>query len=323
MEVKQFGRSMIEMLGVLAIIGVLSIGGIVLYRRAVNNHQANTILDDANRLAFVLMESGRAFESYDNITGLEFTQTSPYFMNAFTEATSQQFAIMVTNVPKGVCEALLPKAAIEYKVRTLTANTIQDIAQVSPNSTLYTDSTDICNDINDAILYFGDVSKQCTDNVGKDCTSNADCCYGEFCWHPNEYPDDDEGCLPDLGKCKSIKSFDPETATMTDENTWTRSKGTMNWWSAQNWCGAQGLTQTSKAYIGCGSVSATQNCTSPMLSAIQNSPSEWSKKYHGAHWLDDYIVPDIENTCGSRVMGINDGWQYSVVRTMKLHAFCH
>ena len=54
----QFGRSMIEMLGVLAIIGVLSIGGIALYRRAVNNHHANTILDDANRLAFVITERG-------------------------------------------------------------------------------------------------------------------------------------------------------------------------------------------------------------------------------------------------------------------------
>ena len=55
---KQFGRSMIEMLGVLALVGVLSIGGIALYRRAVNNHHANTILDDVNRFAFVITEKG-------------------------------------------------------------------------------------------------------------------------------------------------------------------------------------------------------------------------------------------------------------------------
>ena len=39
------GRSMIEMLGVLAIIGVLSIGGLAGYTMAMNRHRANTVLD--------------------------------------------------------------------------------------------------------------------------------------------------------------------------------------------------------------------------------------------------------------------------------------
>ena len=56
MQMFQKGRSMIEMLGVLAIIGVLSIGGLLGYRRAVNNHQANVILDDVSRFAFVILE---------------------------------------------------------------------------------------------------------------------------------------------------------------------------------------------------------------------------------------------------------------------------
>jgi len=38
------GRSMVEMLGVLAIIGVLSVGGIAGYRMAMNRHQVNTFL---------------------------------------------------------------------------------------------------------------------------------------------------------------------------------------------------------------------------------------------------------------------------------------
>ena len=56
MQKIQFGRSMVEMLGVLAIIGVLSIGGLLGYRRAVNKYQANTILDDVNRFAFTIIE---------------------------------------------------------------------------------------------------------------------------------------------------------------------------------------------------------------------------------------------------------------------------
>ena len=46
--VAQAGRSMIEMLGVLAIIGVLTIGGLMGYRYAMNKHKANTILNDVS-----------------------------------------------------------------------------------------------------------------------------------------------------------------------------------------------------------------------------------------------------------------------------------
>ena len=39
----QSGRSMIEMLGVLAVIGILSIGGIWMYDYASNTYQSNQI----------------------------------------------------------------------------------------------------------------------------------------------------------------------------------------------------------------------------------------------------------------------------------------
>ena len=42
------GRSMVEMLGVLAIIGVLSIGGIQGYTYAMNKYRANNVLNEMN-----------------------------------------------------------------------------------------------------------------------------------------------------------------------------------------------------------------------------------------------------------------------------------
>ena len=39
----QSGRSMVEMLGTLAIMGVLTIGGVAGYRYAINKSNANTI----------------------------------------------------------------------------------------------------------------------------------------------------------------------------------------------------------------------------------------------------------------------------------------
>ena len=52
------GRSMIEMLGVLAIIGVLSIGGLAGYTMAMNRHRANTILDYASKCAVIAQTRG-------------------------------------------------------------------------------------------------------------------------------------------------------------------------------------------------------------------------------------------------------------------------
>ena len=54
---KEQGRSMVEMLGVLAIIGVLSIGGIAGYTMAMNRYKANQILDLASKLS-VMAQTG-------------------------------------------------------------------------------------------------------------------------------------------------------------------------------------------------------------------------------------------------------------------------
>ena len=57
-----FGRSMIEMLGVLAIIGVLSVGGIAGYSKAMEQFKINKIIQDYNMLIFWLMEHQQSFQ---------------------------------------------------------------------------------------------------------------------------------------------------------------------------------------------------------------------------------------------------------------------
>ena len=56
----QQGRSMVEMLGVLAIIGVLSLGGIAGYRWGMDRYAANQILNELNinsaQLAMILQQ---------------------------------------------------------------------------------------------------------------------------------------------------------------------------------------------------------------------------------------------------------------------------
>ncbi len=52
---QESGRSMVEMLGVLAIIGVLSIGGIAGYTIAMNRYRANEVLDLAAKVSVMGM----------------------------------------------------------------------------------------------------------------------------------------------------------------------------------------------------------------------------------------------------------------------------
>ena len=67
-NINESGRSMVEMLGVLAIIGVLSVGGIAGYTRAMKNWRANEIIDAANKVVVLAETSDTSSEeSYANI----------------------------------------------------------------------------------------------------------------------------------------------------------------------------------------------------------------------------------------------------------------
>ena len=61
------GRSMIEMLGVLAIVGVLSVGGIAGYSKAMEQFKVNKIIQDYNSLIFGLLEYRQNFQK--NVVG--------------------------------------------------------------------------------------------------------------------------------------------------------------------------------------------------------------------------------------------------------------
>ena len=279
MKILQFGRSMIEMLGVLAIIGVLSIGGLLGYRRAVNNHQANIILDDVNRFAFVILErSGLALDA--EIDKGDFKESGIYNLKGYQSEEAQGFSITVQNVPKGVCEALLPKAVLEYKVGIVTAGGSVD------DEVIYdTLNTDLCKDTNDIAFYFGDTAGVCNapDESGyTPCTTNADCCGGEFCAFQNPISGSEKGD----GQCQDLSVF-KETTTV-DGTTWkaSTSGSLLTWWSAQNWCAAQGLRVANREDIGCKDVERLINCDSPILESFLNN--DWV----GMHWLSEPYEED-------------------------------
>ena len=63
------GRSMVEMLGVLAIIGVLSVGGIAGYSLSMRRHRANQIMDAISKYALIVYNKCQQDLLQNNQTG--------------------------------------------------------------------------------------------------------------------------------------------------------------------------------------------------------------------------------------------------------------
>ena len=149
----QAGRGMIEVLGILAIVAVLSIGGVLGYRLMVNRNKANLILNDVNRFAFVIMENAESQPLDSVLDKRDFVPLSHFEMEGYQDEEPMEFSIEVFDVPKGVCEALVEKASVEYKVR------------VNANKRFgeFYDEThqDLCADNNDIVLYFGKTDDLC------------------------------------------------------------------------------------------------------------------------------------------------------------------
>ena len=116
----EIGRSMVEMLGVLAIIGIVGMGGVKMYNVAMNKHHANTLIEQAQRRAV-------SAASQINLMGhapslADFSENSfggGTFGGVTQEGLSKQFGIQVSGVSKPVCENILSSIGTSSAIRRL------------------------------------------------------------------------------------------------------------------------------------------------------------------------------------------------------------
>ena len=221
-----------------------------------------------------------------------------------------QFGIVATDVPKGVCEPLIDKANIDYKVRVLPAGNADNVQQLAVMGALYdATQTDICNSgLNDVVLYFGDTSNQIPidDDEPTQCTSNADCPAGGFCDFVGA-TETDKG----IGECHSASSYGILTAK-AGGHTYVRTTTGMYWDSAQDFCDALGMSTVSREDIGCGGITGVTDCTSDTVNALNGKwPYNWC-------WLEQHPRPGSGYTVNFEQKGVSsDG---------KIHkhvALCH
>ena len=171
------GRSMVEMLGVLAIIGVLSIGGIQGYTYAMNKYRANNVLNEMNiaslHLATTLLSSRNAQkmialgEPYDSGT---FTHEAYPFNYGCGNYDSEErschqeetgFWVKIGDVPEKVCQQLLSEA-----------KHLPNIVEQRLNGVAVEDGAG-CGENNEIMLLFnadgsGELAKDCGNGAGEE-----------------------------------------------------------------------------------------------------------------------------------------------------------
>ena len=159
--VVQTGRSMIEMLGVLAIIGVLTIGGLMGYRYAMNKHKANLILNDVS-----LAMADLTVQDPDG--GAIARQTVAFNPESGLEMESERTEdgnniVYVNGVTKAVCQILIQiKPTDAYE--NIYDGDLNALTSCNDNQTMAFGSKD------------SDVPP-----VTKECDTNADCGADQVC----------------------------------------------------------------------------------------------------------------------------------------------
>ena len=157
----QSGRSMVEMLGTLAIIGVLSIGGIAGYSYGMDKYRCNKTMNDISLRTVDLMT--QASQGRSTLSLSEWANESTIYditNPTYGEGGLIKFDVGATNkIPQSVCEMLFDGLS----------NTV---AQIDINGTTST-SNDSCGENNTMTFYFAGGSNASGGTGGEKCGSSV------------------------------------------------------------------------------------------------------------------------------------------------------
>ena len=119
-DVLQYGRSMIEMLGVLAIVGVLSVGGIAGYSKAMTKFKINKTADQISQIVTnirTLYAQQTTYAGLNTATAIQMgvtpsemgtgtTLTNPFSGTVLINSSDHGFTVEIGNLPKEACITL-------------------------------------------------------------------------------------------------------------------------------------------------------------------------------------------------------------------------
>ena len=159
------GRSLVEMLGVLAVIGVLSVGAIAGYRRAIDSQKASATIAELNQYALLASQQALQKRADLDLSELGNVTNQGYPVSAVVQADPTFFEIFLKDVPASICERILDS---DWSVPLV----------MFANNYAYTGETGICDNGEDELA---DMAFQFKEDLNPDampmggCVQDSDC----------------------------------------------------------------------------------------------------------------------------------------------------
>ena len=222
----QKGRSMVEMLGVLAIVGVLSVGGVYGYGVAMKKHKANELLHQASMLAATISAQAMTNDGKlpETITDFGNTNYGTFSTSATNALDGKGFSITIENVDSAVCDQLKAGGMIRNvtcdpnaKKATITyyKNLATDPAEGEKSPTGEKPCTDCsCGEYVSAHpcecdpCFNSELESECAGAISDDCLCEQYSCYFPTC--PGYDPCECEGdcCAKDPCSSEDCEGYD-------------------------------------------------------------------------------------------------------------------
>lgn len=127
MKNQESGRSMIEMLGVLAIMGVITVGAIGMISTAMRTQKLTAVNDEVMQLVTMVRNIHGEYDDFSNMNGdtifsaIGLSNKNPYggnYVLSVNPSNARQFIVEINGLGQSECKALLTKAwsdSVEYK----------------------------------------------------------------------------------------------------------------------------------------------------------------------------------------------------------------
>ena len=172
----QSGRSMVEMLGTLAIIGVLSVGGIAGYSYGMDKYRANTIIND------IMLRAVDVKAQFDT--------TGDANLSGWATITAGKYTIGLENETTGIQVDGLPERLCEMVFDGMINNATVKIGATEYDSELDTAN---CGDTNTMVFY---VDEEGTTGDGQEGDNEPDLCATITCRECT-------ACNANTGRCEA------------------------------------------------------------------------------------------------------------------------
>jgi type II secretory pathway pseudopilin PulG len=303
------GRSMVEMLGVLAIIGVLSVGGISAYGVAMKKHKANELLHRASMLASTV--SAQIMSGKDPTELDTFADSNLGKFTLDYDSTKTTFDLKISELDGSVCSQLkkggmVQKVECNETAKTASITYYKNLATTEaegekspteesgvggdtplttcPTGTSVDGEGGLAITVDDTSCYCNEkdtVYKEgsCTQKT-EGCFSYRDCNKGEYCHLTGdsgceELKDQEPGkCIP-LSQCDYVVTYGDFWFGWCYDDSDPRYDEPLgpDWWTAKDVCEVQGMRMARLSDFNCDPI--VENSNRPYCDPDKLSTQLW------------------------------------------------